>query len=292
MELRDAPKIILAACYRAAYLLHHGVFLRPGKALRHARLIVVGSFRVGGAGKTPFCVWLAKHILDCRPEARIAVLCHRVAVDELNFVQSKLPEVKVVATSNRYRTAGLLDDEYDFIVCDDGFEDSRLVPEVTIRLDWEAPPTRIRDLIPAGRNRSLLQDHGKPAVALACGVDGSASDVMFRVTGVGNAMGASPTGNVVALCGIGDPERFFADLEQCGISLAKKVARPDHDENFECTLARVLADGSKAIITEKDYARLKSESLLKNECVFVACQEVLVAPQKIAALDALLFFGT
>ena len=46
------------------YKLHHWLFLRPGKPLTHAKLIVVGSFLAGGAGKTPFVIWLANHIVS------------------------------------------------------------------------------------------------------------------------------------------------------------------------------------------------------------------------------------
>ena len=156
--------LVAAACYRVAYKLHHCLCLRPGKPLAHAQLIVVGSFMAGGAGKTPFTAWLAQFILE---NARIAILCHSKAQDEAEMLRQQfagLPQVHIIATSNRYTTAHEIDRDYDYIICDDGFEDTRLVNAFTIRLDWDEPPAHIADLLPAGKNRSLLQDHDEPAI--------------------------------------------------------------------------------------------------------------------------------
>ena len=139
-----------ALIYRALYKLHHWLFLRPGKPLAHAKLIVVGSFLAGGAGKTPFVVWLAEHLKNhsvnlskATEGAKIAVLCHAKACDEFELLKKKLPWATVVATPNRYKTARELDLDFDYIICDDGFEDSRLRPAWTVRLDWSEPPRRL-----------------------------------------------------------------------------------------------------------------------------------------------------
>lgn len=309
----DCTRILIAACYRAAYLLHHVLFLRPGKPLRHARLIVVGSFRAGGAGKTPFCIWLVRHILERKPDARVAILCHRVASDEVNLVQSKFPDVRVVATANRYRTARQLDDDFDYIICDDGFEDSRLVGAATVRLDWGDVPTLLRDLVPAGRNRSLLQDHDAPAVTLACSSRGTETpaDISFTLDSVRNACGEVllPRGSEAGrrnevllpkeseagrrknavLCGIGNPERFVSDLTQAGFRISRKIFRDDHDRDFDAALRKALADDYNVIMTEKDYARIHDGLLKENERVYIASQTVSVNPEKIEALDTILF---
>lgn len=309
----DCTRILIAACYRAAYLLHHVLFLRPGKPLRHARLIVVGSFRAGGAGKTPFCIWLVRHILERKSDARVAILCHRVASDEVNLVQSKFPDVRVVATANRYRTACQLDDDFDYIICDDGFEDPRLVGAATVRLDWGDVPTLLRDLVPVGRNRSLLQDHDAPAVTLACSSRGTETpaDISFTLDSVGNACGEVllpkrseagrrnevllPKGSEAGrrknavLCGIGNPERFVSDLTQAGFRISRKIFRADHDRNFDAALRKALADGGNVIMTEKDYARIHDGLLKENERVYIASQTVSVNPEKIEALDTILF---
>ena len=251
---------IVARCYHVAYKLHHSLCLRPGKPLAHAQLIVVGSYLAGGAGKTPFTAWLAQFISaqfiqknsagsagkesagkECageKPAApRIAILCHRKAKDEVAMLRQHFagsPHIQVFTTGNRYRTALELDKNFDYVICDDGFEDTRLVNAKVICLDWGEPPTHIADLLPAGKCRSLLQDHDAPALVLQCV---EPADISFTIACIKNAAGTAFTPqeqqNVVAACGIGNPERFRENLAAFGISPAEFVARPDHDKHFE-----------------------------------------------------------
>ena len=311
---------IVARCYHVAYKLHHSLCLRPGKPLAHAQLIVVGSYLAGGAGKTPFTAWLAQFISaqfistqfiqknsagstgkgnagkECageKPAApRIAILCHRKAKDEVAMLRQQLagsPHIQVYATGNRYRTALELDKNFDYVICDDGFEDTRLVNAKVIRLDWGEPPTHIADLLPAGKCRSLLQDHDAPALVLQCV---EPADISFTIACIKNAAGTAFTPqeqqNVVAACGIGNPERFRENLAAFGISPAEFVARPDHDKHFEQIINRLTTRGKTVIITAKDANRLPC-SLINNPRIFTAYQQVNISEQAISRLrDALL----
>ena len=279
--------LALAGIYYLAYKVHHRFCLRAGRPLRHARLIVVGSFLAGGAGKTPFVAWLAQFITEHHAgnssaagtdgtinydgaTPRVAILCHSKAADEAGMLQQRfagMPQVRVIATSNRYKTAQEIDRDYDFIICDDGFEDSRLAGAITIRLDRAGTPQRIADLVPAGKNRSLLQDHDAPALVLG------PSDIEFRIAQVTNAAGQPCPVNPVAICGIGDSARFARDLNAFGIFPAKFIARPDHDRHFEQTFRKLLEQGGPLVTTEKDLARLPRE-LRVHRSVFVAYQQV------------------
>ena len=282
--------LALAGIYYIAYKLHHRFCLRQGSPLGHARLIVVGSFLAGGAGKTPFVAWLAQFISASKEgdagkngaTPRIAILCHDRAQDEAAMLRQKfagMPQVHVIATPNRYRTAHALDSDYDFIICDDGFEDSRLAGAITIRLDRAGTPQRIADLVPAGKNRSLPRDHEEPAVTLGQG------DIRFRIGRIANAGNEPCPAGPVAICGIGDPERFRQDLASYGIEPAGFIARPDHDRRFEQTIMKFLAQGASLVITEKDFARLPEKWRLHPN-VFVAYQEIEVSAPAAEAIRA------
>lgn len=283
-------KICLAGIYRIAYKFHHLICLKPGKPLEHARLVVVGSHLAGGAGKTPFCAWLAENLHSgalapactepSRPGPRIAVLCHSAAADETEMLREKLPFATVVTTSNRYRTAHELDRDFDFIICDDGFEDTRLTGAIVIRLDCDDLPRHIRDLVPAGKYRSLAQDHAKPALALG------PADVQHRISGIVNAAGSPCPALPIAVCGIGDPERFRKDLADYGTAPSKLIATPDHCKNFEKHLLQAIREGHHAVITEKDSTRLRNE-IRQNPAVFVARQQTTVSGTAFQAISAL-----
>ena len=282
--------LALAGIYYIAYKVHHRFCLRQGSPLGHARLIVVGSFLAGGAGKTPFVAWLAQFISAGKEGAagndgavpRIAILCHDRAQDEAAMLRQKfagMPQVHVIATPNRYRSAHEIDRDYDFIICDDGFEDSRLAGAITIRLDRAGTPQRIADLVPAGKNRSLPRDHEEPAVTLGQG------DIRFRIGRIANAGNEPCPAGPVVICGIGDPERFRQDLASYGIEPAGFIARPDHDRRFEQTIMKFLAQGASLVMTEKDFARLPEKWRLHPN-VFVAYQEIEVSAPAAEAIRA------
>ena len=274
--------LALAGIYYIAYKVHHRFCLRQGSPLGHARLIVVGSFLAGGAGKTPFVAWLAQFISENGDAPRIAILCHDRAQDEAAMLRQKfagMPQVHVIATPNRYRSAHEIDRDYDFIICDDGFEDSRLAGAITIRLDRAGTPQRIADLVPAGKNRSLPRDHEEPAVTLGQG------DIRFRIGRIANACNEPCPAGPIAICGIGDPERFRQDLASYGIEPAGFIARPDHDRRFEQTIMKFLAQGASLVITEKDFARLPEKWRLHPN-VFVAYQEIELSAPAAEAIRA------
>ena len=313
--------LVAAACYHAVYKLHHRVCLRPGKPLEHAQLIVVGSFLAGGAGKTPFTAWLAQFLLENSRSAadgiagkvcaapRIAILCHGKAKDEAEMLRQKFagtPQVCVIATSNRYKTAHEIDRDYDYIICDDGFEDTRLAGAKTIRLDWGKPPAHLRELLPAGKNRSLLQDHDMQgnagtALVLQCGADVAVhetapacetapthktvrartlADITFSIARIENAAGIAfdpqQHADAIAACGIGYPERFLADLKAFGFSPAGFIARPDHDRHFEQTINMLISRKVPVIVTEKDAARLPRD-LCAHSGIYTAYQQVSIS---------------
>ncbi|MCQ2121323.1 MAG: tetraacyldisaccharide 4'-kinase [Fibrobacter sp.] len=279
-------KYLLALVYRIGYLLHHHFCLKSGKPLSHAQLIVVGSFLVGGAGKTPFCLWLVRRI---PANYKVAVLCHFKAWDEVNLYKMKLYDctnVRVFATKNRYKTAHEIDRLFDFIICDDGFEDSRLVGAKVIRLDWSQPPTSFKDLIPLGKHRSLVQDHEAPALVARC--YGAERDVSFELETV--EIADKRTRNAV-VCGLGNPDRFVEDLKKAGVDVQTVIQRPDHDSKFTAAVISAMELADAVWMTEKDSCRLPAE-LQRNPKIRVVGQKVSVSPyfaQKVELLFRLNF---
>lgn len=278
-----------------AYLLHHKIFLRKGKPLQNSQLVVVGSYRTGGAGKTPFCRWLAERL--AQQGQKVAILCHSYAYDEAEMLRRHFadnPQVQVFKTSNRYRTAQELDaaGQFHTLLCDDGFEDSRLVKAKSLVLLWESAPTRIRELWPLGNSRSLRQDHGA-TLELQCA--GNTPEVRFELQGFlnknrklpGTPLGPSPNYRQVnIICGIGDYGRFARDIQDKKIPVHRTIPRPDHDRNFAETLARELEahPGEDFVITEKDAARVP-EALTRKDQVFIATQQVILDESALLRVD-------
>lgn len=281
--MRISPLISLL--YRLAYLAHHRLFLRPGRAPAFSDLIVVGSCLAGGAGKTPLCEWLAREV-SLRGKS-VALLCHSVAWDEALLLKEHLPQVDVFSTNNRARLAHRLDGRYDVILCDDGFEDTRLTGAKIICMDWGVSAETFRDLVPAGRSRSLSVDHPNVNLYLTCGRSFGDPDVQFAISTVRNAYGASPESPVTLMCGLGDSARFALDVKEFGVPVASEMFFKDHSRKFAKETARIVTAGTPVVMSEKDAVRLPQD-LQWNALVFVARENVILSEAALRKLNIIL----
>lgn len=288
MTLRAPFSIIAAALYRVAYKFHHKFFLRPQPPIQ-TPVIIVGSYLAGGAGKTPFTIWHAKRFQE--QGKNVAILCHSTAWDEFimmqrEFQSAESPQIKVFATKNRYKTAKEIQDKFNIILCDDGFEDTRFTNAKRICLDWQEPPTSWKSLLPAGPFRSLKQDHDeRETIHLRCsGPNTQAPDIQFAIKSITNYVPGEPL-SATLICGLGAPDRFVHDIHAFNhatgvpnIKIHKIITRPDHDKHFAQAIKAELSQGRNIIVTQKDACRLPQQ-LLTHPKLHIAIQEIKVSPK-------------
>lgn len=275
-------RLVFATFYRIAYKLHHQLFLRPQPQLR-TPVIIVGSYLTGGAGKTPLTLWLAKRFI--KQSKKTAILCHNAAWDEYILLQRELQTeatAKVIATGNRYKTAKRIQDKFDIILCDDGFEDSRFTGAKRICLDWQEPPQKTSSLWPAGPFRSLKEDHDeREIIHLDCrskrdvNPGNNTPDVQFYVESLTNYIHGQPLPATI-ICGLGSPQRFIEDLREFGVNIEKSIIRPDHDKHFLRIVQAELLQGKDIVITQKDACRLP-QPILAHPRLHIAIQKIIVS---------------
>lgn len=285
----SAPKavlIFLAACYRAAYLLHHKIFLRPDptlpKKLGHTKLIVVGSYRTGGAGKTPFCIWLAKHLAAQSTGAspKIAILCHNYAYDEILMLKEIFEEkkgesgtssapknIEIIGTGNRHKTVlELLARETppDAIICDDGLEDSRLTGAVHIILNGENSNAAMNGASGIAGNKGASDFAGRNRSA---GKNGAA-DSVGKERSAGSERSAGNECATTAPAGVecaADAPRRIGQLWPAGIY--RSLVQDHAQKNVICLTPRevsfaigkiVNAAGVELRQTKRDYRQINA----------------------------------
>lgn len=286
-------RLAAAAFYRIAYKLHHKLFLRPQQQL-HTPVIIVGSYLAGGAGKTPFTIWLAKHFLE--QGKKVIILCHSAAWDESIMLQQE--QIKVIATKNRYATAKKIQNKFDIIICDDGFEDTRFTNATCICLDWQEPPTSWKSLLPAGPFRSLKQDHNDTKIIhLNCGTASNnriqSADISFAIGSITNCNSEkqSPAPfTATVICGLGSPQRFIDDIRTFGtprgITIKNTIIRPDHDKKFPQVIQSELYHNNDIIISQKDACRLP-QALLTHPKLHIAIQKTVVSNTTLDILNSI-----
>lgn len=249
--------------------------------------ISVGNLTVGGTGKTPIAAWLAREL--AARGRRPAVVLRGYGDDEPAVHATLNPGAVVVADPDRVAgvkaAAGL---GADVAVLDDAFQHRRARRDVDVVLvSADRWPDAV-NLLPAGPFRegttalaraSLVVVTRKAAsVAAAVRVEqaiagsapgvpiarawlapGALVDVRTGVTAPLDTVAGRP---VIAICGVGDPEAFAAQLAGAGAAVTLR-AFPDHhafDDGDVASLVRgaaeIVRQGGLVVCTLKDAVKL------------------------------------
>ena len=292
-----------------------GAGLLPSRRLRWP-VVSVGNLSVGGTGKTPFTIALARlferhgvHVdVLSRGYGRQGTEIERVDAagtaerfgDEPLLIARKLG-VSVYVGADRWR-AGLLAEreassETGVHLLDDGFQHRRLARQIDIVLvnsadldDSLLPAGNLREGVAALRRAQVLavasgdEDAAAKLTSLGFGPQGKHRVWRYRremvLPPIPESLAALP---MVGFCGIARPEQFFSGLAEKGLKLAVGRAFPDHHPytraDMEVLRRLVESTGSGALITTaKDLCRMGglSEVLGASGPVFAADVEVVL----------------
>lgn len=237
-------------------------------------VIVVGNLTVGGTGKTPFVIWLARALVarglrvgiasrgfggeNGRPRRIAASDPPGIAGDEALLLVRKL-SLPVAIAARRAAAVRLLEPDCDLVLCDDGLQHYALARDIEIAVvDGERrfgngrllpagplrePVSRLREVdavVVNGEGTQLpdaLRMTLRPVAAVA--LDGRSRRPLSEFAGR----------QVTAVAAIGHPARFFMLLRQHGMTL-REIALPDHATPSPSALR--LAQGQVVLMTEKD----------------------------------------
>jgi len=254
-------------------------------------VICVGNLTVGGAGKTPAALAIARLLLAAheRPfflsrgyggqssgPLRVDPAVHSAAaVGDESLLLARLAPT-IVARDRLAGAKAARCGAATVIVMDDGFQNPTLAKELAILMVDGRRGIGNGRTIPAGPLRAPLETQISHAQAMVIvgRPDGLAALVerarrhnvaIFhtRLEPDGPTIAALGGRRVLAFAGIGDPEKFFATLTENGIAVAERASFPDHHRytaaEAQTLLARADKENLVLVTTEKDLARLSGE---------------------------------
>lgn len=277
---------MLLAPAGAAYGAHAGRrMLRPPAYHSRLPVICVGSFTVGGDGKTPTAIALAGMLQAEGASPAFLTRGYRgtaagpIMIDLRDDPRRTGDEPRLLAavaptavSADRPRGARLLEEQgAGIIVMDDGFQNPSLAKDLSLAVVDGAAGIGNGLVTPAGPLRAPLRSQiaradavvliGEgPAESSIAGLAADAGKPLLRARLVADDPAKWNGERVVAFGGIGRPEKFFATLEAAGAEVVRRRAFPDHHFYSERDAAEIIAladaAAAKLVTTAKDHARL------------------------------------
>lgn len=287
--------------YRAAMAVRNAAF-RLGILKVHRvgiPVISVGNLSVGGTGKTPAVAWLARHLSD--HNLRVAIISRGYGQladgrnDEALELQLRLSDVPHI--QNIDRVAATRSAEKDLgaqvAVLDDGFQHRRLARDLDIVLIDATDPPDAHWVLPGGLLREPFTSLSRADIVILTRVDQATLANVARIQR--RVVNAAPRAtlatarhkprnlrihpgdaapldslrgkNILAFCGIGNPEKFFDSLINLNMQVVATRCWPDHhhysadDIQELAAWTRQFPDTSHLVCTMKDWVKLRMRNI-------------------------------
>ncbi len=236
-------------------------------------VVVIGNLTVGGTGKTPLVIALARALAEeglrpgivsrgyggrARRARRVQPADSAAEVGDEPLLIARASGLPVAVGRRRFEAALLLADEVDVILCDDGLQHYALARDLEIAVLDGARGLGNGRLLPAGPLREGRARLGSVDHVVVNGAGGPSGALHMRlvlgeavqlVDGARRSLASFAGSPVHAVAGIGHPERFFAALAAEGLAVTG-TAFADHAPyrggEFE------FADDLPVLMTDKD----------------------------------------
>jgi len=273
-------------------------------------VICVGNPTVGGAGKTPTAIAIARLLVAAGEKPMFLTrgyggrLAGPVMADPAHTALQVGDEALLLARAaptvvaeERVSGAQLAaNGGASVIVMDDGFQNPSLIKDLSF-LVVDGRGTGNGRVIPAGPLRAplapqldrasalLIAEETDPAIESAARAR-SLPVFHGKLEPAPNVVASLQGRKVLAFAGIGNPEKFFAMLDAAGIDAPVRRSFADHHRYSSKEARALLRDADQGnlelLTTEKDAARLKGDA---SVTMLTARLRVLPVEMKIAETD-------
>jgi len=236
----------------------------------------IGNIYIGGTGKTPLSIEIAKILKKFNKKVAIIKKSYSGHADEFELIKSK--NITLFKNSSRLEAIkDALKNKFDCVVLDDGFQDFSIDKSINIICFNEKQLVGNGLTLPSGPLREPLSSLERSQIII---INGNINyEFEKKIKNISKKISIYyskylPTNiesfknhNLLAFAGIGNPINFFDLLEKNNLKLTKKISFPDHYK-YSLKELHELIDFSfknnlKLITTEKDFFRIKHFQLPK-----------------------------
>jgi tetraacyldisaccharide 4'-kinase len=259
-------------------------------------VLVVGNIFVGGTGKTPFTIWLARQLRAAGFHPGVISRGYGASGDLPRLVSADASPDEVgdeplliahhgdcpMAVGRDRAAAGrallAAHPDIDVLLLDDGLQHYALARDLEIMLfdgrgagnGWLLPAGPLREPLSRRRDVTVINGGAASGLPMPAGAFGMQLRGHWAVRlakpeqrmALAELAARLPAPTIVAAAGIGNPERYFAMLEGEGLRF-RRMPLPDHYAYDENPFAD--SDADVILITEKDAVKCRHSDALRND---------------------------
>ena len=237
-------------------------------------VICVGNIFIGGTGKTPLSIHIARKLSENGKNPAIVRKYYKSHKDEHKMIISYYNKLIL----NLNRSKGIyeaLEKGYDAVILDDGFQDYKIKKNLSIICfnsnqlignGYLFPSGPLRESLGSLRNANILIINGDKSLNFEQKILKIQKDLKIYYSNY-KPLNIQEFKNkkLLAISGIGNPENFFKILKDNQMNIQKKMVYPDHYEFTKNEMLKIIEYAKKndfqIVMTEKDYYKIKDFSL-------------------------------
>ena len=237
-------------------------------------VICVGNIFIGGTGKTPLSIHIARKLSENGKNPAIVRKYYKSHKDEHKMIISYYNKLIL----NLNRSKGIyeaLEKGYDAVILDDGFQDYKIKKNLSIICfnsnqlignGYLFPSGPLRESLGSLRNADILIINGDRSLDFEQKILKIQKDLKIYYSNY-KPLNIQEFKNkkLLVISGIGNPENFFKILKDNQMNIQKKMVYPDHYEFTKNEMLKITEYAKKndfqIVMTEKDYYKIKDFSL-------------------------------
>ena len=237
-------------------------------------VICVGNIFIGGTGKTPLSIHIARKLSENGKNPAIVRKYYKSHKDEHKMIISYY--YKLILNLNRSKGIyEALEKGYDAVILDDGFQDYKIKKNLSIICfnsnqlignGYLFPSGPLRESLGALRNANILIINGDKNLDFEQKILKIQKNLKIYYSNYKPLnIQEFKDKRLLVISGIGNPENFFKILKDNQLNVQKKMVYPDHYEFTKNEMLKIVEHAKKndfqIVMTEKDYYKIKDFSL-------------------------------
>ncbi len=255
-------------------------------------VICVGNLYIGGTGKTPLSIFIAKQLSEKGKNPVIIRKYYKNHKDEHELIKKRFGNLIL----NSKREIAIEDAEnknFDSVILDDGYQDYKIKKSLNILCFNSNQLIGNGFVLPAGPLREGLSAIEKAQIIIING----RKNIEFekKVLNINKKIDIFYSNykpieiekfrqkKLLVIAGIGNPENFLELLKKYNLNVVKKYYFPDHHifnkEEIEKITIEAKKNDYQIVLTEKDYYKIKDFNL--DEIAFLKVKLIIDDEEKL-----------